>query len=211
MDIYADPMLNVKEAARYLGLSESTLGRWKASGSVHSRKAKRHGWPSLPFVGIVEAFVLQQLRAMGVPLGHIRDTAQSIRERLGDEYGLARPGLGVHGRDIIVDIAGDFYRGSDLQQAAAETISGLQQVISWAGAHPQRLKLSNLGADVILDPRFGWGAPVIGANKVPIESIVGQFEGGDSFADIAYDFDMDAADVEETVRRYLASTRAAAA
>ncbi|MDF1488325.1 DUF433 domain-containing protein [Tessaracoccus caeni] len=211
MDVYADPMLNVKDAARYLAIPESTLGRWKGTGAIHSVAPTRKGWPQLPFAAVVEAFVLQRLRQFGIPAKQIRETAEGLRRHFGDPYALARPGLGVHGKDVLVEVAGDYYRGKDLQQAAAETITGFQQVITWdADENPRRLRLMNLGADVILDPRFGWGAPVVEANKVPIESIVGQFRGGDTIADIAYDFEMNVGDVEQIIRGYLDSGERAA-
>lgn len=210
MDVYTDPMLSVKDAAQYLAVPERTLRNWSASQVIHSTEPERRGWPSLPFVAVVESFVLDRLRQMGIPTKRIKEAAQGIRTKLGDQYGLARPGLGVHGRDILIDIAGDYYRGADLQQAASEAVTNFQTVITWDGQDPRRLKLKNIGADVILDPRFGWGRPVVESNKVPVTALAGQWLGGDSLQEIAADFGMTAEEVERVVQGYLASREKAA-
>lgn len=210
MDIYTDAMLNVTDTARYLAIPESTLRNWRNVGIIHGVEAQRRGWPQLPFVAVVEAFVLDRLRKMKIPARHIKEAANGIKEKLGDPYGLARPGLGVHGKDILIQVAGEFYRGADLQQAASETIQDFTELITWSGNDPQRLKLPNFGADVILDPRFGWGAPVTELNKVPVESIIGQYIGGDKPHQIAYDFDLSVDDVDNVIRGYLDSTLRAA-
>ena len=62
MDIYEEPMVSVREAAQYLSIPESTMGAWKQNRSIHSVPAERHGWPTLPFAAVVEAFVLRALR-----------------------------------------------------------------------------------------------------------------------------------------------------
>lgn len=200
MDVYDDAMLTVTAAARYLRVSPSTLQRWKDEHIVHAIAPQHRGWPTLPFVGVVETLVLDRLRTMGVPMRHIRDTATAIRERLNDEYGLARPGLSVHGHDILVEVSGDYYRGSDLQQAASETLAGLTRMISWSGKNPQRISLHDFGANVILDPRFGWGQPVIASNKVPIATILGLWLAGESLATVAAEFGLSTDDVEALAR-----------
>lgn len=206
MDVYKDPMLNIADAARYLALPETTLRSWANDGSVTSLTAERRGWPQLPFVAAVEAYVLRQLRSMGIPKRNITEAARGIKERLNDPFGLARPGLGVDGRDILIEVAGEFYRGADLQQAVRETLTDFRSVITWDKDNPVRLKLTNLGGDVILDPRFGWGRPVFERNKVPIAALAGQWLGGDSIADIASDFEMTPGEVERVVQGYLASS-----
>lgn len=200
MDIYEMPLVNTSDAARYLAVAPETLRNWRRTGLVHSLEAERKGWPNLPFVGVVEAFVLERLREMGIPMARIKEAAMGIREKLNDQYGLARPGLGVHGRDILVSVADGLYRGADLQQAATETVQDFQEIITWSGDDPQRLKLTNLGADVILDPRFGWGRPVVESNKVPVEAILGLWRAGESLETVADEFGMTAADVEELAR-----------
>jgi uncharacterized protein (DUF433 family) len=212
VDIYRAPLLTVPDAAEYLAVPQSTISGWKRDAVIHSVDPRGKNWPTLPFVGVVETFVLDRLVKMGIRKQAIRDTAHTIRQRLGDEYGLARPGLGVHGRDILLKIGEEHYRGTDLQQAVSDAITDFRALVVWdSDDNPTRLHLSNFGDNVILDPRFGWGAPVIEQTKVPVMSIIDQYLSGDSMAGLAYDFDMERDDVEELVRGYLAASRRAAA
>lgn len=200
VDIYKDPILNVSDASTYLAIPKSTLGGWSRDEVIHSAEPVRRGWPNLPFIGVVEAFVLGRLHEMGIPKIHIRDTAQTVRERLHDPYGLARPGLGVNGRDILIKIGEEFYRGPDLQQAVSEAVMDFKTLIEWSGNDPQRLRLKHFGGNVILDPRFGWGSPVVESNKVPVEAILGLYEGNESLEVIADEFDMKVDDVDQIIR-----------
>lgn len=210
VDIYKDPIMNVSDASTYLAIPKSTLGGWSREDVIHTADPVRRGWPNLPFVGVVEAFVLGRLNQMGIPRIHIRDTANTVRERLGDPYGLARPGLGVNGRDILITIGEEYYRGSDLQQAVSEAVLDFKTLIEWSGNDPQRLRLQHFGGHVILDPRFGWGAPVVETNKVPVEAIMGLYVAKEPLEDIAAEFDMEPGDVDAIIRDYVAGIRRAA-
>ncbi len=61
-DKFNDPLLTPKEAARHLRIPESTRYYWlgeEADGAplVHRVVPEKRGWPSVPFVAVVEAYV----------------------------------------------------------------------------------------------------------------------------------------------------------
>ena len=62
-DVYRTPLLTARETARHLRMPESTLNVWLAKPStaplVHSVTPEKRGWPRVPFVGIIEAYVLR--------------------------------------------------------------------------------------------------------------------------------------------------------
>lgn len=202
MDIYRDPMVNVADAAVYLSIPSSTLGSWRAQQAIHSVPAQKQGWPTLPFIAVVEAFVLRQLREAKFPASRIREAAEGARTHFNDPYGLARPGIGHDGVEIFIRAGGDLLRAKDRQQAIEETVSGFHDFIEWHGDQPERLRLKQLGADVILDPRFGWGAPVLESNKVPLESIMDLWHAGESMGNIAAEYEMTRDDVERAIQGY---------
>lgn len=75
-------------------MPESTLDSWIVSrrGSpalIHAVTPERRGWPRLPFVAIIEAYLLRSLRELGAPMDEVRKAAAIVREECGDEYALA--------------------------------------------------------------------------------------------------------------------------
>lgn len=202
VNIYKDPMLNVQDAATYLNMPASTLADWKQNSLVHSVRPARRTWPTLPFVAVVEAFVLRELRHAGFSRRQIADAAAGIRRGFKDEYGLARPGIGHdQGVEIFIEVGGELYRAKDRQQAIRNTVSGFTQCIQWSGKDPQRLRLAQLG-NVYLDPRFGWGQPTVGPTHAPLASVAGLWYAGESLQDIADDYDMAPDEIDTLMRTW---------
>ena len=211
MNIYTDPMLNVVSAATYLDIPPSTLADWKRSSVIHSVRDPRRGWPTLPFVGVVEAFVLRQLRGLGFTRRQIQDAADGARRWFGDDFGLARPGIGHDaGVEIFIEAGGNLFRAKDHQQAIRQTVSDFHHCIEWSGEDPKRLRLARFG-NVYLDPRFGWGRPTVTPSNAPINAIVGLWYAGESLEVIAHEYDMTVHEVDALVRSWSqANDRAAA-
>lgn len=201
MNPYNSPILNDHDTATYLAIPPSTLGRWRADETIHSVTPERRGWPRIPFVGVVEAFVLRALRGK-FPMHKIREAAQGVRKEFNDPYGLARPGIVWDAAGIFIEIGGEYYRAHDRQQAVRQTLNNMESLITWSGNDPQRLRLLHFGENVILDPRFGWGRPVVESNKVPVEAIMGMWRGGDAIKTIAANYEMAAGDVQRLIQRY---------
>ncbi|MCL2316353.1 MAG: DUF433 domain-containing protein [Actinomycetia bacterium] len=211
MNIYTDPMLNVANAATYLDIPQSTLAQWKRSAVIHSVDDTRRGWPTLPFVAVVEAYVLRQLRDLGFTRRHIEEAADGARRWFHDDYGLARPGIGHDdGVEIFIEAGGELFRAQDHQQAIRETVSGFHECIEWSGQDPKRLRLARFG-NVYLDPRFGWGRPSVAPSNAPISAIIGLWYAGEPLDVIAHEYDMTVEDVDALVRAWSqANDRAAA-
>jgi hypothetical protein len=71
IDKYHDALLTPKETARHLQLLPSTLNYWlkgQAAGEtlVHRVPPVKRGWPSVPFIAVIEAYVLRSLRDLGL-------------------------------------------------------------------------------------------------------------------------------------------------
>lgn len=208
MDLYTTPLLTARDTARHLGMPESTLDRWLATPSdeplVHAIKPERRGWPRVPFVGIIEAYVLRSLREAGLALSTVEAAAAAVRQEFGDPYALASQRIATDGVDIFVRFAdGSLARAADGQQPIHEVIDGYLRFIGWDDeGTPRTLRLPaySRGATVVIDPRFAWGAPVIEQSRTPVDEIVGLWRAGDRIDEIADEFGLAAHEVENVLR-----------
>ncbi|HEX4010130.1 MAG TPA: DUF433 domain-containing protein [Solirubrobacteraceae bacterium] len=57
-----------------------------------------------------------------------------------------------------------------------------------------------LHAEVTVDPTQAFGQPLVVHGSARVEDLVDRFKAGDCFADIAADFDVPSAEVEDVIR-----------
>ena len=208
-DIYRTALLTARETARYLKMPESTLDGWLVEEAqqplVHAVHPERRGWPRVPFVGIVEAYVLRTLRELGFSMPDIRRAADLARSEFEDPYALASERIATDGVGLFVRVADEsVIHARDRQIAMPEVISEYLTYISWdATGSPERLRLPQYpsAAEVIIDPRFGWGAPVLAKSKVPVEALVSLWRTGEPISVVAEEYDLPADVVEDVLRQ----------
>jgi uncharacterized protein (DUF433 family) len=209
LDTYATPLLTAREAARYLKMPESTLDSWLVDGVrpslVHAVRPERRGWPRVPFVGIIEAYVLRTLRELGFSMPEIRRAADLVRSEFDDPYALASERIASDGVGLFVRVADEsLVHARDRQVAFSEVIAEYLTYISWdSEGSPAQLRLPQYPAqaEVVIDPRFGWGAPVLAKSKVPVDSLVSLWRTGESISLVAEEFDLPANVVEDVLRQ----------
>ncbi|MQA08380.1 MAG: DUF433 domain-containing protein [Pseudonocardiaceae bacterium] len=209
-DKFTDPLLTPKEVARHLRIPESTMYYWlaeEANGAplVHRVAPEKRGWPSVPFVAVVEAYVLRALRDLGLTKNKIRKAAADVRRALDTPYALATKKITTDGVDIFIHYANDdLARAGDGQRPFREVIDDYLHYIDWDArdgfAASLRLRQYSDVAPVIIDPRFGWGAPVIASTKVPVDAIVDLWLAGESLEDVAYEYGLTRDQVEDICR-----------
>jgi uncharacterized protein (DUF433 family) len=198
VDKYRDPLLTPMETARHLQIPPSTLYGWlseEAEGAplVHRVAPAKHGWPSVPFVAVIEAYVLRSLRDLGLTKSKVREAAATVRREFATPYGLATSRIATDGVDIFLHYADqELARVSDGQRPIREIIDRWLRYITWddTDQSPLRLRLQQYpdAAPVVIDPRFGWGAPVIASTKVPVDSIVQLWRAGESLDAVAAEY-----------------------
>jgi uncharacterized protein (DUF433 family) len=191
IDRFTVPLLTPLEASEHLQIPERTMHRWlrqDAAGRplVHSVKAKRRGHPSVPFVALVEAYVLCSLRKLGLSTEKIQDAAADIRRQFDTEYGLASRRIATDGVDPFIHYldTDELARAGDRQMPLRQVINDYLKYIAWTDddEFPSRLTLRKYDpavAEVVIDPRFAWGAPIVEPAKVPVTAVVGMWRAGE--------------------------------
>jgi uncharacterized protein (DUF433 family) len=209
VDVRIDvPLYTLAEAARHLDLAPSTLRYWVTTKHlVRHLEPETRGGATLPFVALAEAQFIHGLRDAGLSLQAVYEGVEALKRRLGSDY-LMRDRLAHDGRDVLVDLGRD--EGSEWQRARDSQggIAGVIDVglgrITWADdGLPQRVTLAGYeGADVIVDPRFAFGQPMLEDRGVRVEDIAQLFLAGEPIQTVADEFDVEPARVEAIVRAY---------
>jgi uncharacterized protein (DUF433 family) len=162
---------------------------------------------SLPFVAVIEAHMLRGFRELGLSAQGLRDSVAYLRTNLDDEYALATRRVATDGVDLLVDMSqhgepAEWARAIDSQGAISEVIEDYLKFVRWGkDRYPDRLTLKTYqGADVIIDPRFAFGQPVLERQKVRVEDILDAFWAGEGYVTISREFGVRADEVEAVIR-----------
>lgn len=206
------PIFTVAETSRHLAIPPTTVARWMTTNVagkplVHRLATASTHAPSVPFVAVVEAFVLRLLRDEGMKLQDISTAVNKVRRVIGSEYALASKRITTDGVDVIMDVSRqsnvrEWVRARDDQGTFREVIERYLLNIEWdTDGIAKRLKLPSYdGAHVIVDPRFGLGQPVLAKQKVRVKDLLDAWWGGDRLEDIAREYRVPLAEAEAAIR-----------
>lgn len=206
MDIYNTPLLTARDAARHLRMPESTLDAWlQSSGDgslVHSVPPERRGWPRVAFAGVIEAHVLRSLRDLGIGMDEIRRIATIVRDEFKDPYVLASKRIATDGASLFAQLADESLVNQHRQAPLREVIDAHLRFIHWDDeGKPDRLRLAQYpSAEVVIDPRFAWGRPVLAESNVPVSAVVDLWHAGEPMDVVADEFDLSRDVVEDICR-----------
>lgn len=212
IDRFTVPLLTPLEVAEHLQIPERTMHRWlvaTAAGHplVHSLKPEQRGWPSVPFVALVEAYVLRALRGFRLSTHKIQAAAADIRTQFGTEYALATRRIATDGVDVFIHYldTDEIARAGDRQMPIRQVIDDYLRYIVWDEDDevPTRLRLRRYDpavAEVVIDPRFAWGAPIIEPAKVTVETVLGMWRAGEKPDVVADEYGLSVEQVQAIIR-----------
>jgi uncharacterized protein (DUF433 family) len=216
----AHPIFTLREAAGYLGVPKSTMHQWARRSerppliTVFPRQGQQ---ATVPFIGFAEAYVLSAFRRAGVPLQRIRPAVDVLRREIGIEHALASQRLFTDGAEVLFDYAEQRDEKDLLDLVVVRT--GQHQFSDLVRDYLQRIAYGTDGwasevqlpsytqAHVIVNPEVAFGLPFVTGAGARIEDLVDRFLAGDTLGDIAADFEIPAAEVEDVIR---VATRTAA-
>lgn len=189
-DIHGDirfdvPLYSIAEMAWHLRMSDETLRRWVRRGDlVRSVRPDAPRSAELPFMAFVEAQFYLRLRDAGLTLPAIVAGMTEARAALGDDF-LVEGRLAHDGRDILVNLAdagakNEWMRARDHQHGLDRVIEyGLHPVRWGADRRPESMLVTSYEVPVTVDPRYGFGQPILDEYGVRVEDVAALLRAGD--------------------------------
>lgn len=204
------PAYSIVEAARLVCVPATTLRSWVSSDLIARPRGSDQARPGLSFSNVVEAHVLTAIRRKHlVPLDRIRSALRFMRERLGVPRPLITEKFKTDGVDLFLDYAGRLVNVSRSGQVEMrELIEIYLSRVEWDadGIAARLYPLTRADAAVeqpriiVIDPRRGFGRPVLAGTGVPVEAIASRYRAGDAIDAIALDFCVSREMIEDALR-----------
>lgn len=220
-DIRREPLYSASEAARFLRLPVSTVRAWAFGQGYRVQQEARRFRPvistadpksrRLSFLNLVELLVLAAIRRQHhVSLPQVRRAVDFLRKRYPSDHPLADHQFQTDGVDLFVEKVGELINLSkDGQLAVKELIQQYLRLVEWDDKGvPFKLRLpraaesSQALSGVVIDPRYGFGRPVLDGKGIRTEVVMERFQAGESIASIAEDYRLSPAAVEDIIRTH---------
>jgi hypothetical protein len=146
------PLYRKAEAARIIDVRPSTLRSWVGiadadkhghvgSGLITVAEPATPRGPTIPFVGLTEAYVLSSFRQAGVPMQRIRPALRRLEEEMGLAQALASERLRTDGAEVLWD-----YAQETDDQAAKDAVGDLVVVRNGQQSFGQSSKITSEGS-----------------------------------------------------------------
>lgn len=220
-DIRRMPLYSAAEAARFLHLPVSTVRAWAFGQGYPVKNERRHSPPvistadlkakRLSFLNLVELLVLAAIRRQHhVPLPQVRRAVDFLRKRFPSPFPLADHQFQTDGMHLFVEKFGELINLSREGQVAIKALiqQYLRLVERDSSGVPFKLHLPRAAASaqamaaVVIDPRYGFGRPVLDGRGIRAEVIVERFQAGESIASLAADYSLGVDAVEDVLRSH---------
>lgn len=218
---FTQGLYSVPEAARLVGMSPSTLSTWahgyerhfpdrstvKQSPVITALRSEDDR--TIPFIGLVEATVVQAFRRTGLPMQRLRRAIEVLSTQGELEHALASRQLYTDGANILCDYA---RREADGQLRLLTVVSSGRRVfheviqeylarITFGDTWASELVVPVTDRPVLrVRPGIGGGTPMFVNGGAPLGAVYSRFRGGESIASIAADYDVPADDISEALR-----------
>jgi uncharacterized protein (DUF433 family) len=220
MSIFDRPAYRALEAARILGLPAATVTAWcfgqRYRGSAGEDKQFRPVVKAadrrnrlLSFANLCELHVLSAIRRHHrVTLPKVRRSLDYVRDKLASPRPLLDTQFQTNGIDLFVAHASQLLNVSKQGQQAlrGEFERALARIERDANGAPIRLFpfTRSHGAEgaavIVVDPRLSFGRPLLMHAGVKTDVIRSRFNAGDSIGEMARDYRVEPAAIEEALR-----------
>jgi|HubBroStandDraft_1064217.scaffolds.fasta_scaffold18277_2 uncharacterized protein (DUF433 family) len=219
------PRYTPLEAAHHLSLPVSTVRAWSIGQRGQQGGKPRFFQPlltparrvpvSLSFWNLVELYVLRALRRThDLPMPKVRAALRYTGEKLGARRPLIEETFYTDGINLLVERLASLIDTSDGQTVMRGVLfDSLKRVERGTDGRVVRLypwlNAPNEARAVEIDPDRAFGRLVLTGTGVPTEAIAERFAEGDDVEDLAHDYELDPAKIQQALRWEQRAARAA--
>ncbi|MEE9414875.1 MAG: hypothetical protein V3V01_06300 [Acidimicrobiales bacterium] len=215
-------LYSVAEAARLVGMHPSTLDTW-----AHGYERRPKGRPavtqgpvvtslerapgdslSIPFVGLVEATVVQAFRQTGLPMQRIRGALDVLNKQGELGHALASQQLYSDGAEVLYDYAKSSHDKqlglltivSSGQRVFHDVISHYLRRISFEHTWASELILPVTEREILrVVPEIEGGDPLFMNGGAPLSAVRTRYVAGEPITSIARDYQVPADEIKEAL------------
>lgn len=219
---FSQPLYSVTQAARLVGMPPSTLHRWARGYSkqfpgratvtkgpvITALPRSGHGGASIPFIGLVEAAVVQAFRETDLSLQRIRRALAVLADQGELEHALASRQLYTDGAQVLYDYARSQGDGQlrlltvvgTGQRVFHEVIEQYLSRITFGDAWATEMVLPITERQILrVRPNVATGDPLFIHGGAPLSAVTSRARAGEPVRSIARDFDLDPDEVSEAL------------
>ena len=218
-DLRNSAAYGIPEAAGYLRLPVSTLRAWTLGQGYRVREEPKFFKPvialadrknrQLSFINLVEAFVLAGVRREHeISLPKVRKAVEYLRRAFHTNRPLAEEQFQTDGVDLFIEKFGSLIGATQEGQLQMREIirDRLKRVLRDPRGVPEKIVLFPSGgekagsADVVIDPKFSFGRPILDGLGVRTAILSERFDAGDNVEDLAREYDAPPEAVQNAIR-----------
>ena len=205
------PRYSIAEAARILRLKPPTLRTWcvgwqetrsrRAQPPVIRPDGERVDGTYLSFFNLIEAGFLNAYRETGATMQRVRRALEFCRSRLEIERPLLTEHFRIDGRSLLIEFDKALLNASASgQHVWPDLVERWLRDIDFDVLGPRQVWLAGRENAILVNPRIGFGLPVIASCGVRTEEIVARFHAGEGPREIAEDLGAKEDEVIEAIR-----------
>jgi uncharacterized protein (DUF433 family) len=206
------PRYSYADADRIVRVSRGTSSRWVKGYWYWHDSGERVRLPAITsesgpeaavsFFDLIGVVAIRELRKANLSLPQVRRVVTYCQRELGLEYPLVTETFRTDGREVFIEAEGHLLdvgrRGG--QQVWDEVVAPFLQTIDYHHEFARRWWPLGRDVKVVVDPRYGFGLPVIAGSGVRTEIVAERHRAGDANGEIAYDFGVTVPEVEDALR-----------
>jgi uncharacterized protein (DUF433 family) len=201
------PAYALSDAAFYLRLSRGKVERWARALGPTETDSVDLGFVALSYVNLLELHVLKAMRLKHeVPLQRIRKALSFLRGSLPTPHPLLDRDFSTNGLDLFFEHDGDLINASRGGQRAIRQVVNLYlSRIDWRATQLSFFPFVQFETEtepkhIEIRPTVSFGRPVLAGTGIAAEVVAGRFRARESSQDLASEYNVPLAVIEEAVR-----------
>ena len=218
------PAYSFTEAARYLRLPLSTVRAWCLGQRYYDSKRAPRRFASvidiadpkakrLSFINLVELFVLGAIRRKhDVGLRQVRQAVAYLKRIFPSPHPLADHEFQTNGIDLFAEKFGQLLNLTkegqveigellrDYLKCVRRDPAGVPIKLYLVPRNPRLDITKREHGAVVIDPRFGFGRPVLDGTGIRTDVVIERFSAGEPLETLAEDYGRPKEDIEEVLR-----------